>query len=594
MIAPGSDLEHKIGPGRLNFPAQLTDLVIKEPIRISTEQANRSNWAAVTRAASILVAVVAIAFGLALVAGQALEDVAGAGVVYAAVAVASGLVLLAAALVSHGRSRVAWSLIGAGVLFWGIGEVVWKIQASAGEIPYPGIADFFYVAGYPLIFAGVIALPYLRPGPFERIRLAIDATAGTLSLAVVMWVAYLHDVVAVGTDPIETFLNVGYPLGDVLLVTALMILAMRRSEQRLDLRILLVAGGVALTAVADLIFSLQVAAETYVEWGWLDGMWLLSYGMLALTAWVVTKPAASRENSYGSLTTWQLVAPYSAVAALFLLRFTTSVGNDLLLNVATTCVAVLVVVRQNLAIREKRELLERQRDDLIASVSHELRTPLTGIQGYAQLLHESWAILDNEEREEMLGTINTQASHLGHVVTDLIDVARDRLQSIKLTRVDYGAADIVREAVAAAGGRNGIRVEADPEARIWAEPDRIRQVLVNLITNAVRYGGSEILVTASSNGQLVEFAVHDDGDGVPAKFQSDMWGRFERGFHKDNKSVPGSGIGLSVAKDLVTAHGGTIGYRTSELLGGACFAFSIPAPQPGALDLVSAQVGHVG
>jgi signal transduction histidine kinase len=257
-------------------------------------------------------------------------------------------------------------------------------------------------------------------------------------------------------------------------------------------------------------------------------------------------------------------------------------------------VAVLVVVRQNLAVRERRELLGRQRDDLIASVSHELRTPLTGIQGYAQLLSESWAILDTEEREEMLDTINTQASHLGHVVTDLIDVARDRLQSVKLTRVEYGAADIVREAVATAGGGSGIRIEADPEARIWAEPDRIRQVLVNLITNAVRYGGSEILVTASSNGQLVEFAVHDDGDGVPAKFQSEMWGRFERGSHKDNKSVPGSGIGLSVAKDLVTAHGGTIGYRTSELLGGACFAFTIPAPGPGALDLVSAKAEGVG
>lgn len=325
------------------------------------------------------------------------------------------------------------------------------IQLHAGEIPYPGVADFFYVAGYPLIFGGVIALPYLRPGRFERIRLAIDATAGTFSLAVVMWVAYLHDVVGLGSDPVETFLNLLYPLGDVLLVTALMVLAMRRSEQRLDLRILLLAGGVALTAVADVIFSLQSASDSYVEWGWLDGLWLFSYGLLALAAWVVTKPAASRETSYRSLNTWQLGAPYSAVAALFLVRLMTSVGNDLLLDIATTAVAVLVVVRQNLAVREKRELLERERDDLVASVSHELRTPLTGIQGYAQILSESWEMLSPDEREEMLATINTQANHLGHIVTDLIDVARDRLQKVKLNRVDYGAADIVREAVATGG-----------------------------------------------------------------------------------------------------------------------------------------------
>jgi hypothetical protein len=70
-----------------------------------------------------------------------------------------------------------------------VGEVIWVMQASAGEIPFPGVADFFHIAGYPLIFTGVFALPYLRPGRFERLRLAIDATAGTLSLAVIMWVA---------------------------------------------------------------------------------------------------------------------------------------------------------------------------------------------------------------------------------------------------------------------------------------------------------------------------------------------------------------------------------------------------------------------
>jgi two-component system sensor histidine kinase AdeS len=73
---------------------------------------------------------------------------------------------------------------------------------------------------------------------------------------------------------------------------------------------------------------------------------------------------------------------------------------------------------------------------------------------------------------------------------------------------------------------------------------------------------------------------------VPAKFQNDMWGRFERGLHNGNSSVSGSGIGLSVAKDLVIAHGGTIEYRTSELLGGACFEFTIPVPDQSGTALV--------
>lgn len=538
---------------------------------------------------------VAIGFGAALFLGRPFANPTTSGWVYTIAALGSGLVLIAAARAAQGRSKLAWTLVGAGIFCWGVGEVVWTLQAQSGEIPYPGPADFFYVAGYPLIFAGVIALPYLRPGRFERIRLAIDATAGALSLAVVMWVAYLHEVVGLGMSQLESLLNVAYPLGDVLLMTALMVLAMRRSEQRLDLRIVLLAGAVALTAVADVIFSLQSAAGTYVEWGRLDGLWLVGYGMVALAAWVVTHKPLSRETSYRSLTTWQLIAPYTAVAALFLVRLVTSEGNDFLLNVATTVVAVLIVLRQNLAIREKGELLARQRDDLVASVSHELRTPLTGIQGYADILTESWEMLNDDERVEMLDTINSQAQQLGLIVKDLIDVARDRLQNVDLTRVEYNAADLVNETVATLGSGTGIRVEnADEDVSVWAEPYRVRQVLINLITNAQRYGRSEIMVVSQPAGDSVSFSVHDNGDGVPAKYRSDIWDRFERGVHSHDNSKQGSGIGLSVARDLVTAHGGEINYRESELLGGACFEFTIPTPGAEQPDLISAShaAGH--
>ena len=108
-------------------------------------------------------------------------------------------------------------------LCWGVGETVWNLQAMAtGEIPYPGPADFFHLAGYPLIFAGVVLLPCLRPGRIERLRLAIDATAGSLSLGVVMWVSYLSRVTDFGGTqaPLELLLNLVYPFGDVLVCCA--------------------------------------------------------------------------------------------------------------------------------------------------------------------------------------------------------------------------------------------------------------------------------------------------------------------------------------------------------------------------------------
>jgi signal transduction histidine kinase len=540
-----------------------------------------------TRLAAILIAAASAVFGCVLVAAGPLEQVDIAGTAYAALSAAAGVVLLVAGLINRGRVRTAWSIIGAGVLCWGIGEVVWVIQATAGEIPYPGIADYFYVAGYPLIFVGVILLPHLRPGHFERIRLAIDAIAGTISLGVVMWVAYLHSVVGPGADPIETFLNLVYPFGDVLLATAVMVLAMRRSELRLDLRILAFAAAIALTTVADVIFSLQVVAETYVEWAWLDALWLFSYGLMALTGWLITRPARPAEHTYRAVQGWQLVAPYTAVATLFLIRLITSSGNGLVLNLATTAVAALVISRQGIALRERKELLERQRDDLVASVSHELRTPLTGIQGYSQLLLQTDDMLSTEERRDMLETISIQANHLGRIVTDLIDVARDRLQNVKLNLSEYSAANLVREAVAAAAGTRRVELQVDEEARVWADPDRIRQVLVNLLTNAIRYGRSKITVVARVEPGAVVFAVHDDGDGVPSKYQHGIFERFERGAHKFNSAVAGSGIGLSVGRDLVTAHGGNIRYRTSDILGGACFEFSIPSRSAAPSELVA-------
>jgi signal transduction histidine kinase len=156
------------------------------------------------------------------------------------------------------------------------------------------------------------------------------------------------------------------------------------------------------------------------------------------------------------------------------------------------------------------------------------------------------------------------------------------LQNVQLQKRPIAAAELAKEAIAAAVSGREIDTAFDEEVVVMADFDRVRQVLANLLTNAVRYGQSRILVTIHRRGDAAWFAVHDDGRGVPAKHQNEIWARFERGAHKFDATVPGSGIGLSVARDLVTAHGGTIGYRTSDLLGGACFEFSIPlyAPAP--------------
>lgn len=95
---------------------------------------------------------------------------------------------------------------------------------------------------------------------------------------------------------------------------------------------------------------------------------------------------------------------------------------------------------------------------------------------------------------------------------------------------------------------------------------RLHQVLVNLLTNAVRYGQGEIHVLAHTTGTGVAVEVHDDGPGIAKKHEAIVWERFERGAHRLDSTIPGSGIGLSIARSLVTAHGGALAYSRSSRL----------------------------
>ena len=102
------------------------------------------------------------------------------------------------------------------------------------EVPYPGWADVSYLAGYPVIFVGILLMPHVRMMRYERIRLTLDALAGTVALAAIMWTLYLHRVVYFDADAglLERYVNIAYPFADVVLLVALLLLAIRRTARR--------------------------------------------------------------------------------------------------------------------------------------------------------------------------------------------------------------------------------------------------------------------------------------------------------------------------------------------------------------------------
>ena len=222
----------------------------------------------------------------------------------------------------------------------------------------------------------------------------------------------------------------------------------------------------------------------------------------------------------------------------------------------------------------------RVKDEFVSSVSHELRTPLTSIAGYVSLLLERDDLSDPVHRQ--LTAIARNADRLHRLVGDLLHTAQLQDGTLVLDRRPCDLAEIVRGSVSAArpaADRAGVGVElvAPPELPMTADPQRITQVVDNLVSNAVKYStpGASVLVTAAADGDRVELEVTDTGIGIDAADRDRLFTRFYRGAQSVDHSVPGAGLGLSITKDIVEMHGGRIEVD-SQVGVGSVFRIRLP------------------
>ena len=217
------------------------------------------------------------------------------------------------------------------------------------------------------------------------------------------------------------------------------------------------------------------------------------------------------------------------------------------------------------------------RRSLIASVSHELRTPLTSMIGFLTVMQEAGEELPPEERAELSQVVLDQANYMGRMVTDIVLLARDTPEKMTLADSEIPIRALlpsILDTLGPAAGRVDTRIDADLVVTI--DVDRVRQLALNLLQNALRYGATRCELHLFAEGASLAIEVHDDGPGVSPKFQQTIWERFERGPNQLNANVPGTGLGLAIVDMIAKAHGGTAAYRDSELLGGACFSVTLP------------------
>ena len=238
---------------------------------------------------------------------------------------------------------------------------------------------------------------------------------------------------------------------------------------------------------------------------------------------------------------------------------------------------------------ERAEELMRMKDDFAAAVSHELRTPLTSILGYLELLEE------NPDRSaddaEYLAIVQRNAERLMRLVGDLLLVAEveDRVLALELDDVDLR--DLARECVLAAmpaADKKQIDLElhvASPE-RLHADPVRLAQIMDNLVSNAIKFTpeGGRVTITTGSRDRQVVFEVADSGIGISSADQAQLYDRFFRTRDAAVRATPGTGLGLTITKAIVDAHGGSIEVRSTVGVG---TTFTVVLPREQAPDALT-------
>jgi len=224
--------------------------------------------------------------------------------------------------------------------------------------------------------------------------------------------------------------------------------------------------------------------------------------------------------------------------------------------------------------------LETVRRDFVANLTHELRTPVTAIRGYAETL-ESTSV-DAVTRAEFLQTIHRNAMRIGRLVDDLLVLQElDARPNARLAAEPIDLGVVVQNAIRTAQphaerAQVALKSEVDGALRVLGDPDRLEQVVQNLVDNGIKYGGSEVRIRAEKNGGGVSLVVEDDGPGIPDDHLARLFERFYRVDAGRSREQGGSGLGLAIVKHLTEAMGGSVAVD-SRVGGGSRFTVRLPA-----------------
>ena len=228
----------------------------------------------------------------------------------------------------------------------------------------------------------------------------------------------------------------------------------------------------------------------------------------------------------------------------------------------------------------ERKAFEQQKDEFIGIASHELKTPVTSIKIYTELLHERLIEHGDKELSPLTESMNKQVDRLNRLITDLLDFTRIDGGGIKFQMEDFEINDLIREIaeiIEKTSKTHTLQLNLDNSCRINADRHRIGEVLINILSNAIKYSpdSDKVLISSKCEENTFQVCVTDFGIGIDTNSKEKVFEKFYRVEHASINTFPGLGLGLYISNEIIKKHNGKMWVRSS-FKKGSTFCFSLP------------------
>jgi signal transduction histidine kinase/ActR/RegA family two-component response regulator len=490
-------------------------------------------------------------------------------------AIAAALCIRTALRIDH--SRAMWWLFALGAALWAGGDLGYTVMDRLGIDPQALLtwADGLYLALIPLWAAALVIHPARGHRRFEQVGTGLDAAAVIVGIGAVAWVYILGPLVRDAENFAGAVTAVSYPVGDLALLTAFVALV-ARAGGRLRRCDGFMGAGIVAFAFADLVYARLALSGSYVTGSAVDLLFEAGFAGVGIAA-----VCAARSR------TWETADPrpgaLTGVASLALLAGISSIGligDQKMVLGAGIVMGLLIASRQTLLLWDRRRLLGElelattaaesanlAKTQFLSHMSHEIGTPLTSILGYADLLE----IASPDDMTMYAHRIRKSGEHLHDIVRDALDISRIEQGRLGFSMEPLGLDSLVEECIDIVGPNaqaSSVSIvvdsDVDKEASVFADRQRLKQVLLNLLSNGVKYNREEGTLSVRwdrADRGRIRLTVSDTGVGIPPEALDRLFTPFER--LGSARGTKGTGLGLALAKRMIEAMRGDIGVASS-------------------------------